>query len=237
MRTSSRRLYVASVRGARRLADRLTLLDRLESSTSPRARHARTLFAIHDLDDMISLDLPWWVYGAAERVDRFISDRDGKVRVFEYGSGASTIWLGNRAHEVYSVEHHGGFAGLMAGKVAGLPNVTLRRIPAEAVAPGGVPATPSRRFGHQGLDFTAYVHAIDAVDGDFDVIVVDGRAREECLRVAADRLAPEGVLVFDNSNRHRYQDALRSCGLRVERIRGAAPCLPYRSETSLLTHP
>lgn len=234
MRSASRELYVWSARRVRALAERLTVLDRLEAAGSPRIRHIRTLFAIHDLDDMVALDLPWWVYQAAERVERFIADRDGKVRVFEYGSGASTVWLGRRAYEVHSVEHHAEFAELMTAKVADMPQVTLRHVPARPV-PAGRPVIPSARFGYSGMDFTDYVQSIDAVGGQFDLIIVDGRARSECLHRAADRLAADGLLVFDNSNRRRYQQALRTSGLAVERLVGAAPCLPYRSETALLT--
>jgi Methyltransferase domain len=238
MNSISRTTYVFVARRVRSVAERLTLVDRLEAAHSGRARHLRTLFAIHDLDDLVHLDLPWWVYGAAERVDRFIADRDGKAKVFEYGSGASTLWLARRAHEVHSVEHHAEFADLMAGKVADLPNVSLRHVPAKRMAAGRQPPTPSRRFGQRGLDYTDYVRSIDAVDGEFDLIVVDGRAREECLRRSVERLAPGGIVLFDNSNRRRYQQALRSSGLAIERIRGAAPSLPYRTETALLTrHP
>lgn len=229
----SRRSYVAAVRGTRSVAGRLGLLDRLAAARSPRARHLRTLFAIYDVDDLASLDLPWWVYAASERVEQFLRDRGGRATVFEYGCGASTLWLAGRAGEVHSVEHDGAFVAMMAGKLADQPHVHLRHVPARPVT-AGVPPTPSGRFGHRNLDFTDYVAAVDAVPGTFDLIVVDGRARTACLRRAAGRLAPDGLLVFDNSNRQRYQEALLSTDLAVERIRGAAPTLPRPTETALL---
>jgi Methyltransferase domain len=234
MATSTRSAYVAAARGIRSVADRLHITDRLAKSDRRWALHVRTLFAIHDVDALAALDLPWWVYSAIDRVDAYLGDRDGKARVFEYGSGASTIWLARRAGEVHSVEHHAGFASLMAGKVVEFPHVSLLHVPPVTVT-SGAPRTPSRRHGHKNLDFTDYVNAIDGIDGEFDLIVIDGRAREACLRHAADRLAQDGVIVFDNTNRRRYQGSLRECGLRVETLRGAAPCLPYRSATSLLT--
>jgi len=237
MAPSARATYVAASRGVRAAAERLHVIEKLESSDRKWARHARTLFAIHDVDDLSALDLPWWVYGAIERVEALLAAREGKARVFEYGSGASTIWLARRAGDVYSVEHHDGFSQLMATKVADLPHVSLRHVPAVSVPAGERPATPSRRHGHRDLDFTDYVRTIDAVDGEFDLIVVDGRAREACLVAAVPRLAPDGMVVFDNTNRRRYQDAIAASGLRAERIRGAAPSLPYPTETTLLTRP
>lgn len=239
MSAPGRASYVMALRRARAVAERLHLLDRLERSDRRWARHARTMFAIHDVDDLVALGLPWWVYRAAERVDEFLTDTAGKAgqgRVFEYGSGASTVWLAGRAAEVHSVEHHPEFSEFMAKKLADLPHVTLRHVPAVPVRPGQ-PAILSHRFGSRGLDFTDYVHAIDQVEGEFDLIVIDGRAREACLRRAVPRLAADGLLVFDNSGRRRYQQALRSCGLRIETLRGAAPCLPYPSVTSLLSRP
>jgi predicted O-methyltransferase YrrM len=228
--------YVSAVRGTRSVADRLGLLDRLASASSQRARHLRTLFAIYDVDDLASLDLPWWVYAATERVERFLAERGGSARVFEYGCGASTLWLARRAGEVHSVEHDGGFVAVMAGKLAGQPHVHLRHVPARRVT-AGAPATPSGRFGHRDLDFTDYARAVDAVDGAFDLIVVDGRARDACLRQATGRLAGGGLLVFDNSNRRRYQPALLGSSLAMERVRGAPPTLPRHTETALLTQP
>jgi predicted O-methyltransferase YrrM len=229
----SRAAYVSAVRGTRSAASRLGLLDRLASARSPRARHLRTLFAIYDVDDLATLDLPWWVYGAIDEVAAFLRQRDGAARVFEYGCGASTLWLARRAGQVHSVEHDGTFVATMAAKLAGLPHVSLRHVPAQRVT-GRPPATPSGRFGHRDLDFTEYVDSISTVDGEFDLIVVDGRARGACLRRATDRLAADGLLLFDNSNRRRYQPALHSSPLAVQRIRGAAPCLPRRTETALL---
>jgi Methyltransferase domain len=232
---SAQAAYVRVVRGARTVARRTHVLHRLEASDRRWARHARTLFAIHDVDDLASLDLPWWVYGAAEQVEEFLAERHGKARVFEYGSGASTLWLSRRAGEVFSVEHHEGFAELMAAKVADLPNVSLRHVPALRLPADRVPPTPSHRFGYHGHDFTDYVRSIDDIPGPFDLVVVDGRAREECLRRAIPVLADDGLVVFDNCSRRRYQEVLQTSGLRVERVRGATPCLPYPTETALLT--
>src|SRR5206468_7996350 len=76
-----------------------------------RLRHwAASLTRVHDVDAMIELDVPWWTYRAGDAVDRWLAVRPRPVRVFEFGSGASTVWLAARADEVCSVEHHRGFA-------------------------------------------------------------------------------------------------------------------------------
>ena len=41
-------------------------------------------------------------------------------------------------------------------------------------------------------------------------------------------------IVFDNSNRGRYSEAILTSGLQATRHRGFVPSLPYKSETTLL---
>jgi hypothetical protein len=229
-----REAYVGGVRAARRAAERTGLLDRLDRSDSRAARHARTLFAIHDVRELSRLDLPWWTYPSIDEVDRFLTARGRSARVFEYGSGASSVWLGRRASEVHSVEHSEDFVHFLAPVLAEVPSVRLRHVEAPLVGPQA--RVPSQRHGHHGLDFAAYVESIEDIGGTFDLIVVDGRARAACLRQAVSHLARDGMIVFDNSNRGRYDEAILTSSLAVTRHRGWAPCLPYQSETALLRH-
>jgi predicted O-methyltransferase YrrM len=94
----------------------------------------------------------------------------------------------------------------------------------------------SRKKGFAGQDFSAYVAAIDSVTGSFDVIVIDGRAREACLAAAVGRLAPGGVIVFDNVERRRYRKAIASLGstIAVDARWGRTACLPYPTRTALI---
>jgi len=229
-----REAYVSGWRAARRAAERTGLLDRLDRADNKVARHARTMFAIHDVGDLSRLDLPWWTYPAIEEVDRYLTAKAGDARIFEYGSGASSVWLGRRAKEVHSVEHHGDFVEFLRPALAEVPSVQLRHV--EAPQRGADARVQSQRFGHQGMDFADYVASIDEVGGQFDLIVVDGRARSACLRQAIPHLAPDGIIVFDNSNRARYQEAILTSGLRATRHRGWVPSLPYQSETTILRH-
>ncbi|MBM7515402.1 class I SAM-dependent methyltransferase [Nocardioides nitrophenolicus] len=207
----------------------LGLLDRW----APRSRLAtwlRSLFAIYDLEGLSGLDVPWWTFASADLVDAHLAARPG-ARVFEWGSGASTLWLARRAAGVHSVEHDGAWADRLR---AVLPaHVELTLVPPVASTR---PEVGSRKKGHQGLDFTDYVSAIDATEGVYDVIVVDGRAREACLDHALHRLAPDGLLVFDNVDRRRYRDAIDRLGAQVTvtTTRGLTPALPYPTRTALL---
>lgn len=202
------------------------------------AGHLRTLFAIHDVEDLVDLDIPWWTYPAIDVVEEHLRALNGRARVFEYGSGASTVWLGRRAAEVVSVEHHPGFAEVMRKVLADARlEGTTRLLEVPPVEGSAAPVVPSARKGEDGRDYADYVASIEQVPGDFDLIVVDGRARVACLDMAVRRLAVGGLVLFDDSQRPRYHRGMATSGLRVRRLRGWAPSLPYPRESAVLDLP
>jgi len=227
-----KRAYVAAMRRLAMPLRALGILPRLE-----RAPHGSfafwfgSQFAIHDAPALARMDVPWWTFRAIDAVERWMAARNGEVRVFEYGSGASTVWLARRAAQVVSVEHDAGFAKIATPMLA-LPNIELRVI--EPVRTSGVPRAGSGRSGYEGCDFSAYVDSIAEGAARYDLIIIDGRARDACLRRAWDCLDVGGLVVFDNSRRSRYQAALDATRGRLTRYPGWAPALPYPSETTLI---
>ncbi|MDR9397008.1 class I SAM-dependent methyltransferase [Pontimonas sp.] len=194
----------------------------------------RSLFSLYDVEDFVRLDLPWWTLDSISLVDDFLVQRP-EARVFEWGSGASTIWLEKRAGAVISVEYDPEWHAMMQSLVG--PHTTLVHTPAEA---SKQPSVGSKMWGHKDLDYRDYVAALDQVDGAFDLIVIDGRARSACLEKAVTRLAPGGMVVFDNTNRRRYQSALETVkeGFEGTTTHGLTPSLPWSTQTTLLRkHP
>jgi len=187
-------------------------------------------FAIYDAAGLARMDTPWWSFPAIDEVERWIANRNGDVSAFEYGSGASTVWLARRCRHVVSVEHDVEFARTIASMLK-RDNIALRLIEPERNVTS--PQAASGRSGYEHCDFSAYVDSIADGEG-YDLIVIDGRARNACLARAPSRLKAGGLIVFDNSNRRRYQAALSNVVLRLTRYRGWTPALPYRSETALI---
>lgn len=225
--------YASAAQRAGQTLAKLGVIGDQPPDRDRRIRHwAYSLTCVHDSLAIADLDVPWWTYRAVDVVDAWLSARARPIRVFEYGSGASTLWLSRRADEVVSVEHHRGFAEHIAPALAAQGNIELRIVePAKSARP----AVPSHKEGHGGLDFSGYVAAIDATEGSFDVVVIDGRAREACLRAALPRLEREGIIVFDNSRRTRYQAAIQAAPVSERRLPGLTPTLPYPEQTSVLT--
>jgi hypothetical protein len=232
VRGTAKGLYAGAAHGAGRALRSVGVLDPQPPLRDRRIRHwLYSLTAVHDVHAMVSLDVPWWTYRAIDEVDLWLGTRPKRARVFEYGSGASTFWLAARSDRLHSVEHHEGFAEVMSQELASVDNASLLVRPP---TPSSYPAVPSAKEGYAGLDFSSYVASIDEVDGAFDLIVIDGRARESCLERALPRLAPDGIIVLDNSRRRRYRRAIAASGVRELRLGGLTPTLPYPEQTSLL---
>jgi hypothetical protein len=219
-----------AVRRLLRAIGLLVLLDRF----APRSRVVlwiRSLLSIYDAVDLLQLDVPWWTFRSADRVEAFLATRRDAV-VLEWGAGASSRWLAARASTVVSIEHDAPWAETVRPLLPA--NCDLRVVPAPTAT--GSTTVVSHKEGSEGLDFGAYVAAVDDVPGEFDLIVVDGRAREACYARALDRLAPDGMIVFDNVDRQRYVDAIEASHRPVEVLwtRGLTPSLPYPTRTALI---
>lgn len=175
-------------------------------------RWSASLLAIHDVDRMMALDIPWWNVAATREIEQFLAAK-GNARVFEYGSGASTAWLAKRSAEVVAVEHHVQWHRRISTLVEHFPNVTLMR---------------------RDLEGSSYVEAIAEVGGTFDLVVIDGRRRADCLEVALGYLAPGGKILFDDTGRKRYSAAIAASGLRTVHHFGRSYCVPYPDHSSIL---
>lgn len=235
--------YLAVMTGTRRALDGTALLrswDR-RAAEHPRSRlaHLRTLLAVHNAGDLVAMDLPWWTYESIDIVESFLRRRGGDARAFEYGSGASTVWLARRCATVDAVEHDTRWSEQvrdLLSTTAGLrcqPSLHVPGVPVSAS-----PLVASGAPGGSGLDFDAYVRTIDDVTGEFDLVLDDGRARPQVLLHVLDRVADGGIVLLDDAQRPRYRAAVDeavSRGWHVRRTRGATPCQPLPRETVLLS--
>ncbi|MBW8459400.1 MAG: hypothetical protein K0M58_13305 [Thiobacillus sp.] len=135
-----------------------------------------------------------------------------EMRVFEYGSGGSTLFLAERVAHVVSIEHDEGFHAFMAKRLQqeAVPNCTYILSPPEPMESGGVPPYGCSSFSsdwptQRAMRFEAYVKTIDDYpDGSFDLVTVDGRARPSCALRALPKIKDGGWLLVDNMERSRY---------------------------------
>jgi len=127
--------------------------------------------------------IPWISYSAIH----FLAERvSADMNILEYGSGNSTLWWSNRVLKVTSVEHD----PIWHEKVSkGLPqNVNYIFRPLD--------------------DTDSYECSAQHTNELYDIIVVDGRRRVECIKQSISCLTPNGVIILDNSDRPRYSEGI-----------------------------
>jgi len=185
---------------------------------------------------------PWLTFSAVEYLTKTLR-RD--MRVFEYGSGGSTLFFARRVRELITIEHNMGWGQRVeaALRQSGLSNWQLLIMPPDPQRPPTRP-DPADIDGYGTADpalrdcsFRNYVSAIDEFpDNSFDLICIDGRARPSCLRHAAPKVKPGGCIVLDNTERHYYAPAVQRFGGYFRRLErhGPAPYVQNFAQTSLL---
>ena len=155
--------------------------------------------------------IPWITYPAIHFLDGRLSK---EMKVFEFGSGNSTIYFANRVKSVISVEHDKGYFDFISLKLKSYKNVEYRF------------ATLGDNYSSQILEFTSA----------FEVVVVDGRERVECAKNSVKALSPNGVLIWDNSDRERYKegfDFLKENGFKRLDFKGLGPISHEATITSV----
>lgn len=152
---------------------------------------------------------PWLTFAAERFLEGYLAPT---MRVFEWGSGGSSLFLARRVASVVAIEHERAWADRVQqrAQALGVTNLALQCIPGEAVASPSVdPEYRSSDAACAGLSFRRYVEAIAAApDGYFELVIIDGRARQACARLAGAKVKPGGVVLLDNAEREDVVPAL-----------------------------
>jgi hypothetical protein len=192
--------------------------------------------------DFLADPKPWMCFPAVEQLERLVN---ANARVFEYGSGGSTIFFARRAAEVVSVEHDQAWHQRI---LAEIDRLQLANVRYELVEPEVNPEFERGRIAdphayvsdderYIGKTFRNYAQAIDAFpDGYFDVVIVDGRARPSCILHARSKVRPGGVLILDQSERRYYlaqgASLLDPAQWRSARYMAPQPCYLHFTEAA-----
>ncbi|MEO8165114.1 MAG: SAM-dependent methyltransferase [Betaproteobacteria bacterium] len=151
--------------------------------------------------------VPWYTYPAVEYLVQF--DWSDSA-IFEYGAGASSLFWAARARSVTSVDRDADW---------------IRRLEPQT--------TPNLRLLLRAAR-REYVNAIQESGLTFDLIVIDGHWRHDCVLASLDRLGPRGMVLLDNSDKFPLAAArLREKGLFQVDFHGFGPMNNYAWTTSL----
>lgn len=160
--------------------------------------------------------IPWYTYPSISFLKDILNQNHN---VLEYGSGYSTLFYKNKVGYLETIEHDEVWANKMLEKDSTL---NIRYIPQDSpVHPDALALVSTfiekfpqiRTDNHQhdlmhGLinnDFAGYATAIcDKPKGFYNIVVVDGMARNLTGILAAHYVRPEGYIILDNSDRWHY---------------------------------
>jgi precorrin-6B methylase 2 len=125
--------------------------------------------------------IPWTSYSFIPFINDYLTK---EMNVFEYGSGNSTIYYAARAKHVYTIEHNKDWHEHLKDTLPS--NTSLFNCPLTE----------------------NYEKSIELPEIKFDVIIVDGRRRNNCIREAINYIKEDGIIVLDDSERETYKEGI-----------------------------
>jgi len=176
-------------------------------------------FAIErSMDEKLCLDknnnpIPWYTYPAIEYLSQF--DYHDK-HIFEFGAGYSSAFWAERAKDIISIEDN---------------PTWLEKW--------------QKEFKYDNLQLLLrqeenYAQAILENNQTYDVIIIDGKYREQCAQTAIRCLSDNGIIILDDSDRVNTSQeyvqaifALRQANLIQVDFYGFCPMDNYTKTTSL----
>jgi len=167
--------------------------------------------AENEVVDKNNNSLPWYTYSSIYFISKKIKN---EMIVFEYGSGNSTLWWSRSVSKVISCEHDLQYFNSLKKRIAS--NV---------------------EYIYCKLEYAGdYSKIIRSFSNCFDIIIIDGRDRINCVKNSLEALKYDGIIIWDNSDRSRYEKGysfLNEHGFRRLDFEGIGPLNTYKWCTSI----
>lgn len=184
-------------------------------------------YKLKDQNTPLDHKIPWMTFGAIKYLNKYLNK---EMNVFEYGSGGSTLFFSDKANHIISIEHDKDWYNYELEQLSKLNNLNLNLI---------IPETEGTLINYQknysNMYFDNYVNSIDIYDEKFDLIVVDGRQRNDCFKKALSKVKNGGIIVFDNFDREYYQKSLDDDAVNNFDILNFRGFVPFGTMQSLTT--
>lgn len=168
-------------------------------------------FSLEEPVDKKKQPIPWFTYPCID----FLSQRlNINLNVFEFGSGNSTLFFAKKVKSIYSVEHNTEWFNKI--KTSLPDNSKLTHV--------------------ESNSSDQYIEPFKMGEEKFDIIIVDGIFRNECLIESINRLTEQGIIILDDSERNDYAKGIsflvNASFKRIDFV-GIAPGLLYSKTTTI----
>jgi hypothetical protein len=144
----------------------------------------------------IDYEMPWWSFRSITRADNLLIGK----RIFEYGTGGSTLRFAKIAAKVVSVEDDLGWMNEVQVRLKKekISNVDIRLCPFDFKNP-------------VNFESSEYIKAVDGED--WDIVIIDGqdwsfKQRLSCFRRVEPLMLPGTIIIVDDF--WRYEELLNS---------------------------
>lgn len=128
----------------------------------------------------------------------------------EFGSGISTLFTAPKVKHLISIEHNKEWFDKISKRFEseGISNIDYRLILQNDE--NSHLETPIKMESDLNFnvrrDYFNYYMTVDSIpDNSLDFVLVDGRARPECLYYALPKMKKNGIVILDNSEREHYK--------------------------------
>lgn len=145
--------------------------------------------------------IPWMNYPTIELLKERLKPEH---TLFEFGSGYSTAFYAKYTKHVTSLEYDKTWL-----------EVIKKNLPDNA----------ELIFTEKDID-GEYCQSIKKTNKKYDIVVIDGRDRVNCLKQSLDNLSDKGVILLDDSHRERYKEGLdhaKEKGFKHLHLQGLKP--------------
>jgi predicted O-methyltransferase YrrM len=135
-------------------------------------------------------------------------------RVFEFGSGYSSIWYAEQIEDYTAVEHDQSWSTQVRNMLNDkkLTNAKILFVPTDDSGAdfnwaNEWPYYSILKHAPENPEYRNYISQIDQFpDKHFGLIIIDGRERLGCLVHSLTKLADGGMIIFDDSARDKYHE-------------------------------
>jgi len=133
--------------------------------------------------DKNGIPLPWMNFPVVRLLEERLTH---DLNLFEFGSGYSTFFYASKVRTVTSVEYDKKWFDVVKSQAP--KNVKLI-------------------FKEKNVDGD-YCRVITSTEDQYDVVIVDGRDRVNCVKQSVSVLSPRGVIILDDSQREKYREGI-----------------------------
>lgn len=137
--------------------------------------------------------LPWL---NREALEYLVSLDISAWDVFEWGLGYGTLWFQNKVKSITTTEHNKKWVDRI--KLKNNVNLLIQQL--------------------KKCELCPYVTVINENKNLYDCIIIDGRNRVLCSQNVLEHLKYGGLIILDNSERKKYEKAVRFFNERLELI-------------------